>query len=893
MKNKNRVQSFLVGPASIAAALLAFIIAGMAQPTTPALVSTNKAFVDVTDQAGVRFRHQKVVLDKKLERIMPWMASIGACVAACDYNKDGWIDLYVTSSKLGSLNKLYRNNGDGTFTDVAQQAGLADVNRYGASIDAVWGDYDNDGWPDLYIVRWGTNSLYHNNGDGTFTDVTAKAGVGHVGNGSCAIWFDYNDDGLLDLYVCDYFQPVDLFNLKDTRIMHEDFETARNGGPKTLYRNNGDGTFTDVTKEAGVGDTGWTLDVAHGDYNNDGYQDLFLANDFGPDKVFRNNGDGTFTDVSDTTIGWDTYKGMNAELGDFNNDGWLDFYVCNIYSKEYVKEGNRLHRNMGDGTFKDISFEAGVFDCGWAWCGRFWDYDNDGFLDIMVANGYISANPKDEYFTKLATAVTQPNFDPIDAMNWPVMGDSTFAGYEPKRVFHNEGNETFREVAAELGLNDTRDGRGLAMFDYDNNGTLDVYMSCQGQDGVLWRNDIGKKNNWLEVDLQGTHCNRDAIGARITVWCGDKMQIREVNGGNGDHSQVPLRQHFGLAQAKAIDRLQIRWPNGYIEKHENLKPNQILKFVENAPASFLEERKRFKEAQIEGRKQELAREKEKAEAARNAQKEESIDWNKLGAFKKDYLKCKTAVEKEPRNPQARYEFGVLLDRQDRQTAALGEFEKAMLLAPDQLLFANSYRALIRRYGAAYYDRAIRFFEDLTDRNPGKLMPALNKALAYVDKMPYPKLGIVAQGKLSNKSIETLDGVLKNDPDCWAAKFVVAMNHLHWPRKLNHAPIAVKEFTELIALQKKLPPDKQRDFFALGYVGLGDSYVKNIDLGQEENLALATKAWQDGLAQYPKSEDLKKRLELAKSPDAIIQFVTDLRSLKNPVDTDLNQIWVER
>jgi len=893
MKNKNRVQSFLVGPASIAAALLAFIIAGMAQPTTPALVSTNKAFVDVTDQAGVRFRHQKVVLDKKLERIMPWMASIGACVAACDYNKDGWIDLYVTSSKLGSLNKLYRNNGDGTFTDVAQQAGLADVNRYGASIDAVWGDYDNDGWPDLYIVRWGTNSLYHNNGDGTFTDVTAKAGVGHMGNGSCAIWFDYNDDGLLDLYVCDYFQPVDLFNLKDTRIMHEDFETARNGGPKTLYRNNGDGTFTDVTKEAGVGDTGWTLDVAHGDYNNDGYQDLFLANDFGPDKVFRNNGDGTFTDVSDTTIGWDTYKGMNAELGDFNNDGWLDFYVCNIYSKEYVKEGNRLHRNMGDGTFKDISFEAGVFDCGWAWCGRFWDYDNDGFLDIMVANGYISANPKDEYFTKLATAVTQPNFDPIDAMNWPVMGDSTFAGYEPKRVFHNEGNETFREVAAELGLNDTRDGRGLAMFDYDNNGTLDVYMSCQGQDGVLWRNDIGKKNNWLEVDLQGTHCNRDAIGARITVWCGDKMQIREVNGGNGDHSQVPLRQHFGLAQAKAIDRLQIRWPNGYIEKHENLKPNQILKFVENAPASFLEERKRFKEAQIEGRKQELAREKEKAEAARNAQKEESIDWNKLGAFKKDYLKCKTAVEKEPRNPQARYEFGVLLDRQDRQTAALGEFEKAMLLAPDQLLFANSYRALIRRYGAAYYDRAIRFFEDLTDRNPGKLMPALNKALAYVDKMPYPKLGIVAQGKLSNKSIETLDGVLKNDPDCWAAKFVVAMNHLHWPRKLNHAPIAVKEFTELIALQKKLPPDKQRDFFALGYVGLGDSYVKNIDLGQEENLALATKAWQDGLAQYPKSEDLKKRLELAKSPDAIIQFVTDLRSLKNPVDTDLNQIWVER
>ena len=174
------------------------------------------------------------------------------------------------------------------------------------------------------------------------------------------------------------------------------------------------------------------------------------------------------------------------------------------------------------------------------------------------------------------------------------------------------------------------------------------------------------------------------------------------------------------------------------------------------------------------------------------------------------------------------------------------------------------------------------------------MPALNKALAYVDKMPYPKLGIVAQGKLSNKSIDTLDALLQQDPGCWAAQFVVAMNHLHWPRKLNHAPIAATEFSKLIALQNKLPPDKQRDHFALAHVGLGDAYVKNIDQGQEENLARAKKAWETGLAQFPKSEDLKKRLALlAKSPDDLIQFITDLRSLKNAVDTDLNLIWVEQ
>ena len=506
------------------AALLVVTVAGSPQPSNviSPIASTNKPFTDVTDKAGVRHLHEKVVLDKKLERIMPWMASIGACVAACDYDQDGWIDLYVTSSKLGSLNKLYRNNGNGTFTDVAQPAGVARANEGGSCIDAVWGDYDNDGHPDLYLVRWGPNLLYHNNGNGTFTEVTAKAGVGYRGNGSCAVWFDFNDDGFLDLYVGNYFRPVDLFNLQDTRIMHEDFETARDGGPNVLYRNNGDGTFTDVSKELRVDDTGWTLDVGTGDYDNDGDQDLFVANDFGPDKVYRNNGEGTFTEVSDATIGWDTYKGMNIDLGDFNNDGWLDLYICNIYCKEYVKEGNRLHRNMGDGTFKDISFEAGVFDAGWAWAGRFWDYDNDGFLDIMVANGYISGNPQDEYFAKLATAVTKPNFDPIDAMNWPVMGNSTFSGYEPKRVFHNEGNETFKEVAAEIGLDCTRDGRGLAMFDFDNDGDLDVYLSNQGQEGVLYRNDLGNKYNWLEVDLEGTHCNRDAIGARITVVCGDQ-----------------------------------------------------------------------------------------------------------------------------------------------------------------------------------------------------------------------------------------------------------------------------------------------------------------------------------------------------------------------------------
>jgi tetratricopeptide (TPR) repeat protein len=884
----------------LAGALLGLVccaVRAQAPPATagPATRPTSKPFVDITDQAGVRHLHHKPMLDRKLDNIMPWMASVGAAAAASDYDNDGWIDLYLTDSAVGIPNKLFHNNGDGTFTEVAEKAGVARANdEHGVSMDAVWGDYDNDGYLDLYITKWGWNILYHNNGDGTFTDVTEQAGVGDKGNGNAAIWFDYNDDSYLDLYIGNYFRNVDLFNLEDSRQMHEDFETARDGGANVLYRNNGDGTFTDVSKEAGVDDTGWTLDVGAADYDNDGDLDLFCANDFGQDRVFRNNGDGTFTNVTDTAIGWDTNKGMNIDLGDYNNDGWLDLYVTNIYTKEYVKEGNQLYRNMGDGTFRDVSFEANVYDAGWAWAGRFWDYDNDGFLDIMVANGYISGDPNDEYFTKLAQTVTKPGFDPTDARNWPQMGNSTFVGYEPKRVFHNEGNETFKEVAAELGLADKRDGRGLAIADFDNDGDLDVYLSNQGQEGALYRNDIGNRNNWLQVELTGTHCNRDAIGTRVKVVCGDLSQIRELDGGNGNHSQCPHRLHFGLGKHQTIDSIEIRWPTGYVERFEDRKPNQLLKFTENTPAAFLEERKRWKEAQIEAWRKEVERQKRQAAAgATTTEEDPPLEWSALEQFKKEYLKYKQEVERDPQNARTRYEFALVLDGRGRRTAALSELEKAIQLDPHSLLYSNTYRTLIRHYGHMYFDRSIRFFEDLTEIHPEAIMPRLNCSLAYVDKMPYPKLGIVSQGKLSNKSIEQLDIILHNDPTCWTAKFVRGMNHLHWPRKLGHAPLAIRDFTELIAMQKALPPEKQRAYFAFGYVGLGDSHVKNRDAGVEESLALARQAWEQGLKEHPDSPDLKQRLELlSRSPDELIDYIEKLRGLEDPVDTDLAKVWVD-
>ncbi len=860
-----------------------------APPPTP-----GKPFVDITDRAGIRHRHHKPVLDRKLDRIMPWMASVGASAAAVDYDADNDVDLYVTSSRLGRPNRLFRNNGDGTFTDVAGAAGVADANReHGTSMDAVWGDYDNDGHLDLYIVKWGWNILYRANGDGTFTDVTDRAGVGDRGNGNAAIWFDYDDDGYLDLYIGNYFRYVDLWRLKDPRQMHEDFETARDAGANVLYHNNGNGTFTNVAKALGVDDTGWTLDVGAADYDNDGDQDLVLANDFGQDRVYRTNADGTFTDVTDDAIGWDTHKGMNVDFGDYNNDGWLDLYVTNIWTKEYVKEGNQLYRNMGNGTFTDVSFETNVYDGGWCWAGRFWDYDNDGDLDIMIANGYISGNPDHEYFTDLATAVTRPGFDPTDAQSWPKMGDSTFAGYEPSRVWRNEGNEVFVEVAARIGLNDHRDGRGLAIADFDNDGDLDVYISNQGQDGVFYRNDIGNKNSWLQIELTGTHCNRDAIGTRVKVVSEGLVQIREMEGGDGNHSQCPYRLHFGLGRRKKIDFIEIRWPTGYMERLKNIEPNRRLDLVEKTPRSFLEERKRWKDVQIEAWKRESERQKKLA-AAPAPTGSEPLDWRKTASFKKAYLKFRNAVRKEPRNPQIRYEFAMLLDEHGRKSAALGELERAIELAPESLDYSNTYRMLVRRYGHLFFDRSIRFFEDLVEKRPKLVMPRLNKALAYVDKMPYPKLGIVRQGILSNKSLEELDTILEIDPECWTAKFIRGMNHLHWPRMLGHAPLAIKDFSELINLQDSLPVEKQRPYFALAYVGLGDSYVKNRGKGLEENLALARSAWELGLGEYPDSPELKSRLQLAKkSTEELVKFIRQLRGLEDPVDTDLSHVWVQK
>lgn len=540
-------------------------------------------FTEIAAQAGVRHVHQKPVFDQRLAKVMPWITSLNAGVAVGDYNGDGRPDLYVVNSSSGAPNALYRNNGDMTFTDVAAQLGVAYVNNAeGVSVDPIFGDIDNDGDQDLFIACYGESRLFRNDG-GRFTDITKEAGLKAWGNASCAVFIDYNNDGLLDLLVGHYFERnVDLWNIPSTRILPENFIKARNGGGLVLYRNNGNNTFTDVTAESGLLSKGWTLDIGCADIDNDGDQDIYVADDYGEDLVYRNNGDGTFTNITRQSTGGDFDAGMNVDFGDYDNDGYMDIYVTNITNR-YIRQGNMLWHNMGEGTFVNAAQENNCADGGWAWGAKFFDFDNDGLLDIYNVNGYITDGPVDlfagsrlgEFFGRLSTS------DISDVSAWPDMRGFSISAREKHRLFKNTG-AGFQEMAEAAGVADTGDGRGIALADFDGDGDLDIFVTNCGQASLLYRNEVGASRHWLQVRLIGTRSNRDAIGSRLTAVAGGLSQIREVDGGNGFSAQSSRVVQFGLGDHSRVDSLEIRWPSGTRQNLKNVAPDQQLTIREPA-----------------------------------------------------------------------------------------------------------------------------------------------------------------------------------------------------------------------------------------------------------------------------------------------------------------------
>jgi len=538
------------------AGLLGFHLAGAQQ-------ETSVRFINIASDAGITFKHENGASPQKY---MPETMAGGSIIF--DYNNDGWPDIFFVNGgsftdkqkAAGALHRLYRNNKDGSFTDVTSGSGIG-VSGFG--MGACSADYDNDGWPDLYITSMGGNKLYHNNGNGTFTDVTEKAGVGlRLWSASCAFG-DIDNDGYVDLFVTNYVD-FSVSNNKycvysgDTRVYCH--PNVYNGQPDVLYRNNGDGTFTDVSRQAGIYRTdGKGLGVVFGDYDNDGWADIFVANDSTPNFLFHNKGKGVFEEVAlvaGVAVGSDgqALAGMGTDMGDIDADGLLDIFVTNL-----DRQTHSLYRNLGKGLFANVTFESGVGEATLPFVGFgsvFFDFDNDTDLDLAIANG-----------------------DVID--NVSLFRDST--SYEQRNLLlQNDGTGKFRDVgpASGPGFALKKPSRSLSAGDIDNDGDLDLLIGNVGQAPDLLRNDGGNHNNSLLIRTVGSKSNRDGIGARLKLMVDGKVLIREVKAGSSYLSQSDLRLHFGMGRAARAQRLEIRWPSGAVDVLQDVQANQILVFTE-------------------------------------------------------------------------------------------------------------------------------------------------------------------------------------------------------------------------------------------------------------------------------------------------------------------------
>jgi hypothetical protein len=561
--------------------LAACLVAGSALAAAPAGAAAPIRFEEIGAAAGARLIHHTRAFPGRYAGVLGMFTAGGAAVAVADYDNDGRLDLFVTDSSERGRNHLLHNDGPGkggriTFTDVAEAAGMAGGNDPRQIVsDALWLDYDNDGWEDLLVVRFGTPLLYHNERNGKFRDVSKTSGLDKFGNTLAAIAFDYDNDGRLDLLFGNYFKPVDLIELKDPHVLPDNLDQATNGGGVTLWHNAGwtpagEVRFVETTARAGLArHTGWTLDVGHGDLDNDGWQDIYLADDYGTDRLFWNNRDGTFTDGTEKAIGIDTRKGMNVDIADYDHDGWEDIYVTNI-TDEYMKECNMLWHNNGPGasgrpTFTEVSKETGTCSTLWGWGAKFGDFDNDGWEDLMVADGLRSAGPQN-YIPVLLEMIIRPGVDFTDVASWPDIGNMSWSGHQKKKLFRNLGYGSFQEMAAAAGVDNDLDGRGIGIGDFDNDGRLDFYQTNAAQPSLLYHNVTAAPGHWIELELAGTKSNRDAIGARVSLTAGSLKLLREVDGGNGYASQSSRRLHFGLGSATKIDGVEIRWPSGRVER---------------------------------------------------------------------------------------------------------------------------------------------------------------------------------------------------------------------------------------------------------------------------------------------------------------------------------------
>jgi hypothetical protein len=545
---------------------------------------------EVAHSANVDFVHHAPVLDSKLAPIMPEIASMGASVSIVDYDHDGWPDIYVVDSRDEGRNALYHNLRDGTFKDVAAELGIADLNRSGSGVStgAVWGDYDNDGYEDLLLIKWGRPELYHNDQGRGFTRVTEQAGLPSWINANTAVWLDFDGDGLLDLFIGGYYsENVDLWHVATTKIMPESFEYARNGGRKYLFRNLGQGHFEEVSEKLGIDSRRWSLAAGSADLRGSGHPDIFIANDYGVSELYVNDGSSFHEVGAQTGIGFAPKSGMSVAFGDILNSGRFAIYVSNISEEGILIQGNNLWVPKEGTHGKDLKYEnlAGDFGVelgGWSFGAQFGDLNNDGNLDLFVTNGFVSLDKSRSYWYDFAKVAGGHSSIIADAKNWPAFDNRSLGGYQSKRLWINDGAGKFAEVARAVGVTETYDGRAVALADLWNRGVLDVIVANQGGPLLIYKNTVEPGNAWIEFELEGTTSNRSAIGTQVTLYWSGRQQIQEVSGGSGFAAQNQRRLHFGLGQSDRVDKAVIRWPSGKIQTIDQPVIRQLHKLKEPA-----------------------------------------------------------------------------------------------------------------------------------------------------------------------------------------------------------------------------------------------------------------------------------------------------------------------
>lgn len=528
--------------------------------------------VEAASASGLDYTPGRFVPHPSLANLAPRLGSLGVSVAVVDYDGDGWQDVFVSDPARGGRNRLFRNRRDGTFVDAAAAAGLATAAGESGAMRALFFDSRNAGRQDLLLTTSSCAVFFANRGDGTFRDETARSGLRHCGVSYASNAVDFDGDGLLDVVVADYFKPVDLARPADYEFMPDSAVAARNGGPIVVYRNMGDGVFRPFPGNLGIVSRGWTLAVGAYDLRGTGRTDLYLATDFNSDQVYLNEGGGRFRNASRLVEDKYSRNGMSAEIADVDNDGRAAVYVTNIHAPPYALGTNMLWKWMPGGVFADAAADLGIAECGWSWGAKFLDLDNDGLQDLVVTNGYISADPKKDYWFESGLMGSAAGRVMRDARNWPPMGRASLAGRQKKCVFRNEGWR-FTDVADKTGWADDRsDGRGLAAIDHLNNGSLSLVEANEGQPLRFYRNDGG--GSWIGFKLVGRRSNRDAFGARVQVRLKDKTLSREVQPANGFMAQSDGRLHFGLGREPEILEAVVRWPSGTVQRLEGLAPGR-------------------------------------------------------------------------------------------------------------------------------------------------------------------------------------------------------------------------------------------------------------------------------------------------------------------------------